>query len=82
MNNKYVAIEDTDELIIGKCYIGHSSSISHITLTHVVGSNIYQLSKPIRVSNQQVKLRQENVAIGLNDKATPYPRQRDHINRF
>ena len=79
MMNEYIAIADCDDLLPDLRYLGYDDGNS-VTLTHAVGSNrVIQLTKPIKTTMKNVQLKDTNIGIGLNPKATPFPREREHL---
>ena len=76
---EYIAICETDNLILGKHYLGREENNS-VVLTHVVSSDRpVQLTESIYTIANNVVPSGNNLTVGINGKLKPYPRKRADV---
>jgi len=73
----YKAINEEDNLLYEREYVGYENKDYQIVLTHVVSSDrVVQLTNPIVTSEVNLELIGDNANIGLNHNAKPVKRVR------
>lgn len=73
----YRAINDEDNLLFEREYVGYENSDYRITLTHVVSSDrVVQLTNPIVTSEVNLEIIGDDANIGLNHNAKAVKRVR------
>jgi len=76
---EYTAICESDNLILGKTYLGYVENNTAV-LTHVVSADRHvQLSAPIYTVENNVVPTGNTQTVGMTGKLKPYPRPRGHL---